>query len=153
METVGDPRLDHNLVKQSPHWKTTYIPRALHGDAVPVIKVGKTGTNSFEVTSISPLMAIGRTKAIKQLVLLGCLKSAKWQQARAMVRTSTSFVMITTPHGTFGGLCCGRCILHFLEYGQRVMQMAMRSVLIQWRVKRGGKPLAWLVPCHTCPQR
>ena len=41
---------------------------ALHGDAVPVIKAGKAGTKSFDATSISPLMAIGQTKIIKQFV-------------------------------------------------------------------------------------
>ena len=66
VETVGDPRLHHHPMKQKPDWKTTYIPMALHGDAVPVIKVGKAGTKSFDVTSISPLMAAGQTKIIKQ---------------------------------------------------------------------------------------
>ena len=41
---------------------------ALHGDAVPVIKVGKAGTKSFDATSISPLMAIGQTKIIKRFI-------------------------------------------------------------------------------------
>ena len=40
----------------------------LHGDAMPVIKVGKAGTKSLNATSICPLMAIGQTKIIKQFV-------------------------------------------------------------------------------------
>ena len=55
VETVGDPSLDPPPMKQSPHWKTTYISMALHGDAVPVIKVGQAGTKSVDATSISPL--------------------------------------------------------------------------------------------------
>ena len=53
---------------QNQHWRTTYIPMALHGNALPVIKVGKAGTKSFDATSISPLMAIGQTKIIKQFI-------------------------------------------------------------------------------------
>ena len=68
METAGDPRLDHHLMKRNQHWKTTYIPMAFSGDAVPVIKVVKAGTKSIDATSISPLMAIGQTKIIKQFV-------------------------------------------------------------------------------------
>ena len=45
VETVGDPRLDHHPMKQSPNWKTTYIPMAFHGDAVPVIRWIRLGPN------------------------------------------------------------------------------------------------------------
>ena len=41
---------------------------ALHGDAVPVIKVGKVGTKYVDATSISPLTAIDQTNVIKQFV-------------------------------------------------------------------------------------
>ena len=64
VETAGDLRLDHHPMKQSPHWTTTYIPMALHGDA----KVSKAGTKSFDATNISPLMAIGQTNVTKQFV-------------------------------------------------------------------------------------
>ena len=53
MEKVCEPREDHHPMKQSPHWKTTYIPMALHGDAVPLIKMGKAWTTSFDATSIT----------------------------------------------------------------------------------------------------
>ena len=55
-------------MRQNPHWRTTYTPMALHGDAVPVIKVGKAGTKSFDVTTNSALMAIGHTKIIKLFI-------------------------------------------------------------------------------------
>ena len=39
---------------------------ALHGDAVPVVKVGKPGVKSFDAYSISSLIAVGKTRAVKQ---------------------------------------------------------------------------------------
>ena len=65
---VGGPRLRDHPMMQNLQWRTTDIPMALHGDAMPMIKVGKAGTKSFDATSISPLMAIGHTKIIKQCV-------------------------------------------------------------------------------------
>ena len=53
---------------------------------MPVIKVGKAGTKSFDATSISPLMAIGQTKIIKQFVF-GLFEKCKVSQTKGSVNS------------------------------------------------------------------
>ena len=72
----GDPRLASHPMQENATWKSTYIPMAMHGDAVPVVKVGKAGTKSFDITSISPLMAVGETQVMKQF-MYGMFESSK----------------------------------------------------------------------------
>ena len=62
-----------------------------------------------------------------------------------MARTGKSFMIITVQHGTFGGLCCGRCVLQFLEYGHHVMQTEMCLVQTQWRVEKVAN--LWQMVC------
>ena len=142
VETVGDPRLDHHPMKQSPHWKTTYIPMALHGDAVPVIKVGKAGTQSFDATSICPLMAIGQTKVNKRFVV-GLFEKCKVATSKGNGQNKQIIhdVNNTTWH-------IWRVVLwslHFAVLGIRPAcdEMAMPLVQTQWKVKKGGKPLPY----------
>ena len=53
---------------------------------MPVIKVGKAGTKSFDATSISPLMAIGQTTIIKQF-LFGLLDKCKVTPTKGSVNS------------------------------------------------------------------
>ena len=60
VEKRGDPKLaDHERTNRA-MWKYTFVPMALHGDAVPVVRVGKPGVKSFDAYSISSLMAVGQ---------------------------------------------------------------------------------------------
>ena len=67
VEERHDPRLADHPMKGNPAWRSTYIPMALHGDAEPVVKVGKAASKSLNITSVSPLMAI-ETHIIKQCI-------------------------------------------------------------------------------------
>jgi len=67
IEARGDPRLlDHPMCKRT-GWKSKAIPIALHGDAVPVIAVGKAGTQSMDNLSWQSLLARGPTMTVKFL--------------------------------------------------------------------------------------
>ena len=51
-----------------PDWRSTCIPISFHGDAVPVISVGKPGTKSLDTYSMQGLLASGPTLHVKHLV-------------------------------------------------------------------------------------
>ena len=63
-----DPRLQFHPMCTKPNWSRWCIPIALHGDALPVIKVGKPGTRSLDCFSFQSLMAAGSTMSIKILI-------------------------------------------------------------------------------------
>ena len=65
VEARGDPRLLQHPMKSRSHWKRTHVPLSLHGDAVPVTKIGKAGTKSMDVYSTSGLLGVGTTRALK----------------------------------------------------------------------------------------
>ena len=48
----GDPRLAEHSMKHRRNWKSQALPIALHGDAVPVLSVGKANPKSFDTYSI-----------------------------------------------------------------------------------------------------
>ena len=48
--------------------RKTSCPLALHGDAVPVVKVGKPGSRSFEAWNITSIRATGAVPSITQLL-------------------------------------------------------------------------------------
>ena len=49
-------------------WMKRAIPISLHGDAVPVVRVGKPASESLECLSIQSLLASGRTLEVKLLL-------------------------------------------------------------------------------------
>eukprot|EP00972_Heterocapsa_arctica_P083287 12272700-Heterocapsa_arctica.AAC.1 len=49
-------------------WATLAVPMALHGDAVPVLAVGKAGTKSLDVFSWQSILAQGTTLQVKSYV-------------------------------------------------------------------------------------
>ena len=59
-EERKDPRfaeLQKSEIVQRPDWKNKTVPLSIHGDAVPVIQVGKPGTKSLDVTSHQSILA------------------------------------------------------------------------------------------------
>ena len=81
MEARGDPRLLQHPMKSRSHWKRTHVPLSLHGDAVPVTKVGKAGTKSMDVYSTSGLLGVGTTRALK-LYTFGLFTSSEVKENR-----------------------------------------------------------------------
>ena len=54
-----DPRLLGHPMTKMRNWAQKAIPLSLHGDGVPVVKVGKPGSESFETYSMQSLWAKG----------------------------------------------------------------------------------------------
>ena len=68
VEARADPRLiDHPMAKRV-NWKRKAVPIFLHGDDVPVVRVGKPGTASLSNCSWQPLLTRGRSLYIKRLI-------------------------------------------------------------------------------------
>ena len=64
VEARQDPRLLDHPMKSTLGWKRTYVPLSLHGDAIPVTKIGKAGSKSMDVYSTSGLLGVGTTRAL-----------------------------------------------------------------------------------------
>ena len=65
----GDPRATtHPIRKRGKGWARKAVPLSVHGDAVPVIKAGKTGTRSLDAYSMAGVLAHGPTIRTKQLL-------------------------------------------------------------------------------------
>ena len=80
----GDPRLvDHPQAKR-PLWDTTTIPLAFHGDAVPVLQVGKSNTKSLEVYSVQSLFNTSSTtlqaKVLMSMVFTSSITDATYEE-------------------------------------------------------------------------
>jgi hypothetical protein len=65
LERRGDPRLDNHPMTRRPGWRRKAIPFAVHGDAVPVVAVGKAGTKSLDCVSIYSVLAKGSSMTIQ----------------------------------------------------------------------------------------
>ena len=50
-----DPRLTQHSMKKRTGWDSAAIPLSLHGDAVPVLGVGKSNTRSFDAYSLQSI--------------------------------------------------------------------------------------------------
>ena len=66
LERRRDPKLDGHEMCRVDGWKNKFIPISLHGDAVPVVRVGRPGTKSYDVYSSSGVLATGDTRKVKQ---------------------------------------------------------------------------------------
>ena len=44
------------------------VPLSIHGDAIPVVRIGKPGTESLECISVQSLLASGPTLRVKLMV-------------------------------------------------------------------------------------
>lgn len=66
--TTGDPRIQGHPMRSRPNWMQKMIPLALHGDAVPVTRVGKKGSQSYDAYSWQSVLARGTTLQIKHLI-------------------------------------------------------------------------------------
>ena len=58
------------------------MPLSLHGDAVPVTKIGKTGSKSMDVYGTSGLLGVGSTRALK-LFTFGLFTTSEVKEDRA----------------------------------------------------------------------
>ena len=63
-----DPRIARHDMCKRRGWDLFAIPVALHGDAVPVTRVGRAGAKSLECFSWNSLLAFGPTLSIKLLI-------------------------------------------------------------------------------------
>ena len=63
-----DPRLNSHNLKDRPGWNTEACPASFHGDAVPCLSIGKSGTQSFNVYSFSGILGSGTTLEQKHFV-------------------------------------------------------------------------------------
>jgi hypothetical protein len=63
-----DPRARLHPMAVRENWDALAVPIALHGDAVPVIAVGKAGTKSLDVFSWQSVLALGTTLQVKNYV-------------------------------------------------------------------------------------
>lgn len=60
-----DPRIAFHPMCRRPAWERHAIPLALHGDAVPVVRVGRPGTKSLDCISWQSMLAGGSTLKVK----------------------------------------------------------------------------------------
>ena len=75
VEERFDPKLtDHPMITQA-DWTSTYIPVAIHGDAVPVVKVCKAWSKSYDIYPTSSLMA-DEKRVLLSNYALACLRVA-----------------------------------------------------------------------------
>eukprot|EP00974_Lingulodinium_polyedra_P065210 6304984-Lingulodinium_polyedra.AAC.1 len=56
-----DPRLETHNLSDRPEWDTRAVPISIHGDAVPCVSIGKAGTKSYNIYSLSGLLGSGST--------------------------------------------------------------------------------------------
>ena len=70
VQKTGDPRLLDHPMLQRPGWKERGVPYAIHGDAVPVTAVGKSGTRSCDVVSIQSLLSVGSSIDVKHVAFV-----------------------------------------------------------------------------------
>lgn len=75
LEARGDPRLADHPMRSKRRWREFAVPIAVHGDAVPVLQVGKSGSKSFDAYSLQSLFASGTTLNIK-LLMMGIFTSS-----------------------------------------------------------------------------
>ena len=64
----GDQRLTDHPMRARRHWARRAIPLTLHGDAVPVLQVGKAGSKSFDAWSLMSLFCFGATLDVKMYI-------------------------------------------------------------------------------------
>ena len=64
-----DPRLQHHPTLEKPGWMDRAIPLMVHGDGVPVTRVGQSGTKSLDTISWQSLFAAGvGVRNVKHLI-------------------------------------------------------------------------------------
>ena len=63
-----DPRIKRHPMCLRKDWMRRCIPVSIHGDAVPVLRVGKHGSRSLDCISFQSLLARGETLAVKFLI-------------------------------------------------------------------------------------
>lgn len=78
-----DPRLqDHDMVKNRDDWLTKAIPISYHGDAVPCLAIGKSGTKSFDVISWQPTLATSGGSLLLKNYISGMFQDNKLKHSK-----------------------------------------------------------------------
>ena len=85
-----------------PGWRRSAIPILLHGDAVPVVNVGRTGTKSLDCISWRSLLASGHTMAIK-LWIFGIVEQCKVKLPGAHTMTKVWRIIAWSLEALFNG--------------------------------------------------
>ena len=89
MTQRGDPRLNNHPMQRRSDWESNAVPIAIHGDAVPVLQVGKAGSKSYDVYSFQSLLVSGPTVSIKLLMFGMWVTSADDETWKEVWRTLT----------------------------------------------------------------
>lgn len=71
-----DPRIVRHPMCSKPEWTALALPISLHGDAVPAVGVGKSGSKSFDAYSWQSVLSHGPTSNIKNFIF-GIFEDAK----------------------------------------------------------------------------
>ena len=86
---TGDPRIEGHPMRTRPDWMRRAIPVSVHGDAVPVIRVGKPGSASLECLSLQSLFADGPTLRVKILMFSMFEANKVWYPSYHYVSSSS----------------------------------------------------------------
>ena len=100
LEQRGDKRLENHWVKNCRNWKTNTIPISLHGDAVPVFKVGKAGTESYDVYSMQSCWISDKVMLAK-LFIFGIFASIAIEETWAEVWREVVWSLFWLSQGTW----------------------------------------------------
>jgi hypothetical protein len=72
-----DPRLKRHPMGQRAGWADKAVPISLHGDAVPVMRIGKPGTRSLDVMSWMSALAVQGTSMVLKNYIFGVFEECK----------------------------------------------------------------------------
>ena len=92
VEARQDPRLIRHPMQTTTGWQRQYVPLSLHGDGVPVTKIGKAGSKSMDVYSSSGLLGMGTTRALK-LYCFGLFTHSEVKDNKATMNKIWNIVM------------------------------------------------------------
>jgi len=65
-------------------WMSNAIPLSIHGDAIPIVAVGKPNTQSLDVTSMQGTLSTGSAAEVKHL-LYSCFEKCKTEESESEV--------------------------------------------------------------------
>ena len=155
----SDPRLVGHPMRDSVHWQREYVPLSIHGDAVPVTKIGKAGSKSMDVYSTSGLLGVGTTKAMK-LYTFGLFTTSEVKDNRATMAKIWKTVMWSL-HWAYlclfptqdedGNALTGEQAGKPLAGGFKFVLWSIKADLDHWAKAYGLSHYNCIDPCEFCP--